>query len=247
MDRLIYTAATGAKQLMLRQDVVAHNLSHASTPGFRAETSAFQALPVNGPGQPTRVFALQTTTGADLTPGAIERTGRALDVAIEGPGWIAVQGADGREAYTRNGSLEVGAGGVLETRAGFAVMGEGGPLSIPPDHSITISRDGTVSALPVGQSLTNVIQVGRIKLVNPPEQALERGADGQFRMRNGGGAEADPGVALAGGALESSNVSATESLVSMISLARQFELQMKLLTQADDNAKRAASLLNVSA
>lgn len=232
---------------MLRQDVVAHNLAHAATPGFRAETTASQAVPVAGKGQPTRVFALETVTGANLAPGHVERTGRSLDVAIEGPGWLAVQAADGREAYTRNGSLEVGATGVLETRSGLAVMGEAGPLSIPPDHAVTVARDGTVSALPIGQPLTNVIQVGRIKLVNPEEASLARGPDGLFRLRGGGAAEADSNVALAGGALEGSNVNAAESLVSMIGLARQFEMQMKLLGQAEDNARRAASLLNVSA
>ncbi len=247
MDRLIYTAGTGAKQLMLRQDVVANNLAHASTPGYRAETSAIRAVPVEGRGQPTRVFAVQATTGADLTPGPVERTGRDLDVAVEGEGWIAVQGADGREAYTRNGSLVVGATGVLETRGGFAVMGEGGPISIPPEHTVTIARDGTVSAVPNQLPLTNVIQVGRIRLVNPPPGSLARGADGLFRTNNGAPAPADPGVALAGASLEGSNVSAPEAIVQMIGLARQFELHLKLVTQADDNARRAASLLNLSA
>jgi flagellar basal-body rod protein FlgF len=248
MDRLIYTAATGARQLMQRQDIVAHNLANASTPGFRAETSAFRAVPVEGSGQPTRVFAVEGASGADLSPGPLERTGRELDVAVEGPGWIAVQATDGREAYTRNGSLQVSASGVLETRSGLAVLGEGGPISIPPEHSVTIARDGTLSAVPHQAPLGNVLQVGRIKLVNPPEDALARGADGLFRVRGGGGAaDADPNVALAGGMLEGSNVNAAEALVSMISLARQFELQMKLLAQADDNARRAASLLNLNA
>lgn len=247
MDRLIYTAGTGAKQLMLRQDIVAHNLAHASTPGFRAETNAFRAVPVEGEGQPTRVFAVQSTTGADLTPGPIERTGRSLDVALEGPGWIAVQAADGREAYTRNGSFEVGASGVLETRGGLAVLGEGGPISIPPEHTVTIARDGMVSAVPNQLPLTAVAQLGRIKLVNPPAENLVRGPDGLFRTRDGGAAEPDPAVAIAGGSLEGSNVNPAEAMVSMIGLARQFELQMKLLSQADDNARRAATLLNVNA
>jgi flagellar basal-body rod protein FlgF len=247
MDRLVYTAGAGARQLMLRQDVVAHNLAHASTPGFRAETSAMRAVPVEGKGQPTRVFAVQATTGADLTPGPIERTGRSLDVAVEGSGWIAVQAADGREAYTRNGSLEVGPSGVLEARGGFAVLGDGGPISIPPDHAVTIARDGTVSAVPNQLPLTSVVQLGRIKLVNPPAEHLARGADGLFRTRDGSSPGHDAAVALAGGSLEGSNVNAAEAMAGMIGLARQFELQMKLLSQADDNARRAASLLNVSA
>lgn len=247
MDRLIYTAGTGARQLLQRQDVVAHNLAHASTPGFRAESHAFQAVPVEGPGLPTRAFALEGTTGADLTPGPVERTGRSLDVAVQGPGWIAVQAADGSEAYTRNGSLEVGPSGNLETRGGLAVLGGGGPIAIPPEHTVTIASDGTVSAVPHQQPLSSVAQLGRIKLVNPPADGLVRGADGLFRTREGGAAVADPGVVLAGGALEGSNVNAAEAMVSMIALARQFEMQMKLLSQADDNARRAAALLNINA
>lgn len=246
MDRLAWTAMTGAKQLMLRQDVVTQNLANASTPGYRAATSAARAEPVQGAGQPTRVFTMETVTGADLSPGPLQATGRDLDVAIEGEGWLAVQGADGREAYTRNGSLQVGQNGTLETRGGLAVMGEGGPLAIPPDHAIRIARDGTVSAIPNGQPPTTLINVGRIKLVNPPAAQLARGDDGLFRLR-GGDAPADPSVALAGGTLEASNVNAPEALVSMVSLARQFELHMKLLTQAEDNARKASSLLNLTA
>jgi flagellar basal-body rod protein FlgF len=247
MDRLVYTAASAARQLMLRQDVVAHNLAHASTPGFRAETSALRAVALEGAGAPTRAFVVQATTGADLTPGPLEHTGRALDVAVEGPGWIAVAGPDGREAYTRAGSLEVGPSGVLETRAGFAVLGEGGPISVPPEHTVAIARDGTVTALPNQPAGAAPVQAGRIKLVNPPPENLVRGPDGLFRTRDGAPAQADPQVALAGGALEGSNVRAAEAIVAMIGLARQFELQMKLIATADDNARRAASLLSVSA
>ncbi len=246
MDRLVWTAMTGAKQLMLRQDVVANNLANAATPGFRAETSAFRAQAVQGAGAQTRHFVVEATTGADLTPGSIANTGRALDVAVQGEGWIAVQGSDGREAYTRNGSFRVGVEGVLETQRGNAVLGEGGPISVPPDHSINVARDGTVSAVPLGQALTNVVQLGRIKLVNPPPAALARGDDGLFRLRGGATAPADEGVALAGGALEGSNVNAAEAMVTMIALARQFETQMKMLSSAEDNARRASALLSSS-
>lgn len=246
MDRLVWTAMSGAKHLMLRQDVVANNLANASTPGFRAETSAFRSQAVQGPGKQTRHFAVETTTGADLTPGAISQTGRSLDIAVQGEGWIAVQGANLREAYTRNGSLKLSPEGVLETQRGEAVLGEGGPISIPPDHSVTVARDGTVSAVPIGQALTGVVQLGRIKLVNPPPGSLARGADGLFRTKDGAPAPADGAVALAGGALENSNVNAAEAMVTMIGLARQFEAQMKMLTHAEDNARKASSLLGVN-
>jgi flagellar basal-body rod protein FlgF len=245
MDRLVHIAASGARQLMARQDAIAQNLANVSTPGYRAQTAAARAVPLER--SATRVFALEVATGADLTPGPVEPTGRALDVAVQGPGWIAVQAADGREAYTRAGSLEASASGVLQTRAGHAVLGEGGPISVPPEHRIEIARDGTVSAIPEGRPLAAVQVLGRIKLVNPPAASLERGADGLFRTRDGAPAPADPEVALVAGALEGSNVNAAEALVGMIGVARQFELHMKLVAQADDNARRAASLLNVTA
>ncbi len=245
MDRLVWTALSGAKNLMYRQDVVANNLANASTPGFRAETSAFRSQAVAGPGQPTRHFAVETTTGADLTPGPVMNTGRDLDVAVQGPGWLAVMGPDGREAYTRAGAMQVGAQGVLETPRGFAVMGEGGPISVPPDHGVTIARDGTISAVPIGQPLTNAVQLGRLKLVNPPEGSLVRGDDALFRTKNRAPAEADPNVAVASRALEGSNVNAAEAMVTMIGLARQFEAQMKMLTTAEDNARKSASLLGM--
>ncbi|MDW8468022.1 MAG: flagellar basal body rod protein FlgF [Burkholderiales bacterium] len=245
MDRLVFVAASGARQLLARQDAIAQNVANVSTPGYRAETAAARAAPLAAAS--TRVFALEVATGPDLTPGPIESTGRPLDVAVQGPGWIAVQAADGREAYTRAGSLEAGAGGVLQTRAGHAVLGEGGPIAVPPEHRIEIARDGTVTAIPESGPRGAVQVLGRLKLVNPPAEALARGADGLFRTRDGLPAPADPQVALVAGALEGSNVNAAEALVGMIGVARQFELHMKLVAQAEDNARRAASLLNVTA
>ncbi|MCX7962310.1 MAG: flagellar basal body rod protein FlgF [Burkholderiales bacterium] len=245
MDRLVFVAASGARQLLARQDAIAQNVANVSTPGYRAETAAARAAPLAAGS--TRVFALEVATGPDLTPGPIESTGRPLDVALQGPGWIAVQAPDGREAYTRAGSLEAGAGGVLQTRAGHAVLGEGGPIAVPPEHRIEIARDGTVTAIPESGPRGSVQVLGRLKLVNPPAEALARGADGLFRTRDGAPAPADPQVALVAGALEGSNVNAAEALVGMIGVARQFELHMKLVAQAEDNARRAASLLNVTA
>lgn len=245
MDRLVFVAASGARQLLARQDAIAQNVANVSTPGYRAETAAARAAPIAAGS--TRVFALEVATGPDLTPGPIESTGRPLDVALQGPGWIAVQAADGREAYTRAGSLEAGPSGVLQTRSGHAVLGEGGPIAVPPEHRIEIARDGTVTAIPESGPRGSVQVLGRLKLVNPPAEALVRGADGLFRTRDGTPAPADPQVALVAGALEGSNVNAAEALVGMIGVARQFELHMKLVAQAEDNARRAASLLNVTA
>ena len=245
MDRMIYLATSGAKQTMEQQATVAHNLANLTTNGFRAEMNVFRAVPVVGDGANTRAFVVNTTTGADFTPGAIQQTGRDLDVAIQGKGWIAVQAPDGSEAYTRNGSLQLSPNGLLQTRNGNAVMGDGGPIAIPADTLITVAGDGTISTVPTGSKPAGNTTVGRIKLVNPPEGQLERGADGLFRVRSGAPAVADGSVKLLGGALEASNVNAVEQMVSMISLARQYDMQMKLLQNAETNSRDAAQLLGL--
>lgn len=247
MDRLIYTAMTGAKHTMYQQAVMAHNLANGSTVGYKAEASAFRALPVFGEGAATRTFVVDSSTGADMAPGVIQQTGRDLDVAVQGKGWIAVQASDGSEAYTRNGSLLVGPNGLLQTRTGQNVLGDGGPLTIQPDSEITIGKDGTVSAIPAGQAPTTTAIVGRIKLVNPPEGEMVKGSDGLFRLKSGAAAPADANVALASKSLEGSNVNAVDSLVSMIDLARNFDMQLKLLTSANDNEQRASQILSISA
>lgn len=244
---MIYVAMTGAKHILGQQAAVAHNLANVSTNGYRAVASAFRAVPVQGDGLPTRTFVVDSTSGANFTPGALQSTGRDLDVAVQGPGWIAVQAADGSEAYTRNGSLQISSNGLLQTRNGLNVVGDGGPISIPPDSTITIAKEGTVSVISTVPPPKAVNAVGRIKLVNPDENQLVRGGDGLFRLASGGSAEADPKVALASGALEGSNVNVVEEMVSMIALARQFDLQMKLLSSADTNAQKASQILNISA
>lgn len=241
MDRLIYTAMTGAKHLLGRQAVVAQNLANAATNGYRAAQGAYRAVPVIGEGLETRAFVVDSTIGASFASGALQRTGRDLDVAVQGAGWIAVQ-TDQGEAYTRDGSLQVSANGVLQTRSGRNVLGEGGPISIPPDSTIAIAGDGTVSAMTPPKTVTTV---GRIKLVNPDERQLVRGGDGLFRTP-AGTAEADPAVRLANGTVESSNVNVVEEMITMISLARQFDLQMQLLNNAEKNASQASRILNIN-
>jgi flagellar basal-body rod protein FlgF len=246
MDKLIFTAMTGAKHAQQRQDTIAQNIANVSTGGYRAAMVAARAVPVQGQGAQTRTFALEATTGADLTPGVMQRTGRELDVAMEGNAWLTVQGRDGREAYTRAGALRVDANGALLGPGGKPVMGEGGPLAIPPDSTISIAPDGTVSAIPDNGTLAAVVNVGRIKLVTLDAKQAQRGDDGLFRTANGQPAPADANARLASGALESSNVNPAEAMVSMIGVARHFELQMRLLTTAENNARSAAQLLSVT-
>lgn len=247
MDRLIYIAMTGAKHTLLQQAAVTHNLANAVTTGYRAESNAFRALPVFGEGLPTRAFVVDSTTGANFAPGSIQHTGRDLDVAVQGAGWIAVQTPDGGEAYTRNGSLQVGPNGLLQTRNGLTVLGDSGPIAIPPDTDITVGKDGTISTVPIGQNLNAVNAVGRIKLVNPAETDLVRGSDGLFRVTNTPVVPADAGVALISESLETSNVNVVDALVGMISLARQFDLQVKLLQSAEANATKASQIINLNA
>jgi flagellar basal-body rod protein FlgF len=245
MDRLIYTAMTGAKHALEQQATTSHNLANATTTGFRAQIDQFRAVPVQGAILPTRAFVVDSTTGSDFRAGAIQHTGRELDMALQGDGWIAVQAADGSEAYTRNGSLKLDENGVLLTRDGLQVMGDGGPLSIPPGRNVAVGKDGTISLVPDGSAATGLTSIGRMKLVNPPPADLVRGDDGLFRLNDGSAADVDPKVTLISGALESSNVSVVDEMVNMISLARQFDMHMKLLQHAENNDSKAAQLLSM--
>ena len=246
MDRLIYTAMTGARHAFLQQAGVAHNLANASTTGFRAMEHKFRAVPVQGEGMPTRAFVVDASVVDVFDQGPMMATGRPLDVAVQGSGWLAVETPDGREGYTRAGNLQVNANGQLQTASGLNVLAESGTIAIPPDNSITISPDGTVSAVPLFGTPNNVNVVGRIKLVNPPEDELVRGDDGLFRMKGGTPADADEAVRLAPETLEGSNVNPVDSMVNMISLARQFEMQIKMLQTADANANKASQILSMN-
>lgn len=246
MDRLIYIAMNGAKHTMERQATVSHNLANASTTGFKSQLDAFRALPVVGPGSPTRAFVVDTEVGTDFGYGSIQSTGRPLDVAITGKGWFAVQALDGSEGYTRDGDFQLNPNGVLQSRGGLNLVGEGGPLTIPPNSQVAIAPDGTVSVIPQDGAATAVNIVGRLKLVNPPEKELVRGGDGLFRQRSGQPAAADANVRLSAGALEGSNVSAVDSLVSMITHNRQFDTQVKLIQTADTMFRQMGQVLNMS-
>jgi flagellar basal-body rod protein FlgF len=246
MDRLIYVAMTGAQQLLEKQAVASHNLANASTPGFKADISAFRAVPMYGPGQPTRTYALETTPGADFSPGTVTSTGRDLDVAINGPGFLTVQTTAGTEAYTRAGALSVSPSGELQTSSGLTVLGDGGPISIPENTRVAIGADGTVSAVDQSSPGANVTTLGKLKLVNPDTSQLTKGGDGLFRMKGSASADGDDTVSLTAGAVESSNVNAVSAMVDMIDLARQFDMQMKALQSVDQNEQHASQLLATS-
>lgn len=246
MDRLVYTAMTGARHVMEQQATVANNLSNATTTGFRAQLDTFRAVPVVSEGLATRAFVVDSTVGADMRAGPIQTTGRALDIAVRDQGWIAVQSADGSEAYTRNGSLKVSENGLLQTSSGQTIQGEGGPIAIPPDTTVMIAGDGTVSTISTDYQPGPANVLGRIKLVNPDPKGLVRGDDGLFRQTSGAPADNDAAVRVVDGALEGSNVNPVDSMVNMISLARQFEMQMSLMKNAENNAAKATQILALS-
>jgi flagellar basal-body rod protein FlgF len=247
MDRFIYIAMNGAKATLERQALTANNMANVTTVGYKGQVNAFRALPVVGEGAKTRVFTVETTLGADWKEGPILQTDRKLDVAVNGRGWIAVLGANLREGYTRAGDLQISANGLLQTRSGLNVMGQGGPITVPPNSTVTIGEDGTVSTIPT-DTIPNVVNiVGQIRLVNPPEQDLVRSDDGLFRLRNGGPALPDPNVRLTSGALEGSNVSMVKALVDMIAQARHYDTQIKLMQTAETDARAWSQVMNLSA
>ena len=245
MDRMLYVAMTGAKETLNAQAVNNHNLANASTTGFRAELSAFQSRAVDGSGYASRVYATQASTGWNNQSGALLSTGRDLDVAINGDGWIAVQGPDGKEAYTRAGDLQVDPNGQLTTGTGHPVLGDGGPINVPPYTSIFFARDGSISVVAQGQTPDTTSTVDRIKLVKPDDAAIERGSDGLFRMKDGSEAPSDATVSLSSGTVESSNVNTADAMVTMIELARHFEMQVKAIRHAEENAASAAQIMRL--
>jgi flagellar basal-body rod protein FlgF len=237
---------TGAKQLMQAQGLVSHNLANVSTTGFRADLARFEARPVEGPGYASRVNTVATGVGFDRSQGALVQTGEVLDVAIDGDGWLAVQARDGSEAYARGGSLKVNSLGLLETERGELVLGDNGPLAVPPYTQIAVAADGTLSIVPQGQGPETMAQVGRLKLVNPEVERLTKRPDGLVTVADGAEVESDANVKVASGFIETSNVNIAATLVDMIEFQRQFEVAVRMMQTADQNAARAADLASIS-
>ncbi len=245
MDRLLYVAMNAASETMRSQAVNSQNLANASTTGFRADLESFSSLPVNGPGFSARVYSMAEDRGVDFSPGPMAATGRELDVAVKNDGWLTVQAADGSEAYTRAGDLRVDSLGLLRTGSGLAVMGNGGPVAVPPFEKIEIASDGTISIRPLGQGANTLAVIDRLKLVNPPVSELEKGSDGLIRLKSREPADADASVQIQSGVLESSNVNTVEAMVNMIQLARQFEAQVKVMSTAEENDRSSAQLMRM--
>jgi len=245
MDNMIYVAMSGARETMRAQTVVSHNVANISTVGFRAMQLSLQSAPIPGQGFDSRINAVSGPEGWDSASGSMIDTGQELDVAIQGDGWLAVQTDDGSEAYTRAGSLRVNASRMLETSSGQLVLGNGGPISLPQYQTIDIGYDGQISIVPTGQNPDTVVDVDRLKLVNPPVGELVPAGNGLFRMATGEEVFADPTVRVNNEQLEDSNVNPSAVLVQMIELSRHYEMQIRAMTVADENDEAASRLMQM--
>jgi flagellar basal-body rod protein FlgF len=245
MDKSLYVAMTGAAAAMRAQTTVANNLANASTVGFKAQLLGTETHQITAAGQPTRFNVVSADAGFDHSSGALQVTGGDLDVALADGVWLEVQDRAGNPAYTRAGELRINANGLLTTASGLLVNGDNGPVAIPPSEKLQLGADGTVSIVPQGQGPETLAQVGRLKLVQPEVGSLQRGGDGLFRV-NGGPPPPAAGNVLTQGALEGSNVQIATTLVQMIELQRQFEMNVKVIKSTDDNSRASASLMRLS-
>ncbi|SFM23718.1 flagellar basal body rod protein FlgF [Marinobacter zhejiangensis] len=247
MDKSIYIGMSGATQNMLAQRAHANNLANVNTTGFKRDFAQARSMPVFGEHYPTRAYAMTERPGTDLSAGSLMDTGRKLDVSVEGEGWLSIQNAQGQEVFSRSGSLQIDVNGLLRNANGDLVLGNGGPVALPPFDNVEVGADGTISIVPVGSPPDQLVVVDRLKLVNPPQEALEKGEDGYIRRKPGqaiGGVEPpDATLRVATGFLESSNVNAVEEMIANLELSRQFEMQIKIMRTANDNSEAAARLL----
>ena len=247
MDKAVYIAMSAGHNIASRQAIHANNLANANTTGFQGDFARARSMGVYyGDGYSTRAYALTESPGTDFNRGGLIQTGRDLDMAVEGDGWIAVQAPDGSEAFTRAGSLKVDPQGRLLTGNNLPVLGNGGPIALPPADKITLGADGTITVQPQGQGADVLFTVDRIKLVKPEYDSLEKGPDGLVRRRDGEEQEPDASLRLQSGFLESSNVNPVDELTSIMTLARQFEINVKMMKVLDDNSAAAAQVLRSS-
>ena len=247
MDKLVYTAATGLRAHMAAQAAIANNMANGSTTGFRADRVVFDRIELKGGGAQiaARMPSVEEVTDADRTAGAIQQTGRPLDVAVSGDAWIAVQAADGQEAYTRRGDLEIAPSGVLQTGDGHIVMGQSGPITLPPASSVSIGADGSITIVPQGADASQTQIVDKLKLASAKGTDTVKGLDNLLYVRGGGTLPEDLDARVQGGALEGSNVNMTQALVDMIENQRSYEVTANLMKSAKDMDESSTSLLRL--
>jgi len=245
MDRLLYGSLSAMRSAMARQATVANNLANANTVGFRAEMAATRPLWVQGAGLPSRALASEEVMAADMKAGDAVHTGRDLDVALKGDALLTVQAPDGEEAYTRRGDLQLSDSGLLTNGDGTPVLGDAGPITLPPADKVMIAGDGTISIVPTGGDPATPQEVDRLKLVSPQGSQIAKGLDGLFRVRGGGALPSDPDAKLESGALEGSNVNVSEALVQMIDASRGWDMQVRMMSTARQIDTDAADLMKM--
>jgi flagellar basal-body rod protein FlgF len=245
MDNFLFIAMSGAKENMLGQQLRMNNLANANTSGFKADFATARSQPVFGHGLPSRVYSMSENPATDFKPGSLISTGNPMDVAIDGDGFFAVLDKNGTEAYSRAGNFKVNENGLLMTGSGLPVLGDGGPVTIPPAKKIDIMGDGSISIVPIDAENNATAVVGRLKLVKPDLNIMEKNESGLFVQNNGQPAEVDGSVRLVTGVVESSNVNAASEMVHMISLARQYEMQVKMMKEAEQMDQASSQLLRL--
>ena len=246
MDKYLYVAMTGASQNALAQKAHANNLANISTNGFQRDLEQARSMPVFGDSFAARAFAMSERPATDFSPGAMVETGRDLDVAVSGDGWLAVQAPDGSEAYVRTVSMNVDALGILRAGNGMPIMGNGGPIAVPPQQQIEVGEDGTISIRAQGEGPRVMAQVDRIKLVQPDLKTMSKGLDGLIHTNDGQPAAADANVRVTSGFLEASNVNAVDEMTSVLALSKQFELHIKMMNTAKEDDQAMTRVLSIS-
>ncbi len=245
MDKLAYTSVNAMKSLMTRQTAIANNMANSNTVGFKADMVSAKSQYLNGPGHNSRAMAVERDMQADMNTGAVTQTGRSMDIAMEGDAMIAVQAADGKEAYSRRGDFRIAASGAMVTGDGLPVLGESGPITMPPAERVDIGADGTVFFVPQGGDPTQPQELDRIKLVSMTGSAISKGPDALFRAADDGTLPVDDNARVISGALEESNVNMTAALVDMIETSRAWETQAKLLKTAQELDEASAGVMSM--
>jgi len=247
MDKLLYVSMSGAKENLNAISSLSNNLANAKTSGFKADIAQARSMQAFGEGMPTRVFSLTERPAQDFASGPLITTDRDLDVAIQGEGWLVVESKDGSPALSRAGSLQIDNAGMLRNSAGLLVLGDGGPIALPiPVDKLSIGNDGVITVRPAGAPANVIEDAGRLQLVNPDIKDLTKSEDGLFRLKDGGVFENDGEVTIASGMLEGSNVSAVSEMVNLITLQRQFDMQVKMMKTAEDVDHSQDTLLRFS-
>ncbi|MDE2405411.1 MAG: flagellar basal body rod protein FlgF [Sphingomonadales bacterium] len=246
MDRLIYTAMSGMTDSMTRERVIASNMANAQTVGFRAEMIYSTPVTVKGDSLEVRALSDGEVHGASMRPGVIDQTGRPLDLALNGDAMLTVQAEDGSEAYTRRGDLSVTPSGVLQNGDGRPVMGNGGPITVPPNAIVAITPEGQVMVSNPETPDQPATQVDKLKLASPAGSRIGKGLDGLFRVIGGGVLPDDANASLNPGALEQSNVSASEVMVQMVQAQRLFDIRTKMIATAREVDQSGSSLMRIT-